>query len=81
MGHFPGDITFHDPEFHRREMTLLASRNATAAEFRRVIGALEEGRINAGAWTTQSFSPSALVEAFPRLLNPETGLLKPLVIW
>ena len=30
-------ITFVDPELHRREITLLASRNATPADFARVI--------------------------------------------
>ena len=32
VGLFQGDVTFNDPEFHRRELTLLASRNATAAK-------------------------------------------------
>ncbi len=81
VGHFPGYISFHDPDFHRRELTLLSSRNATAAEFQRVIRAMEEGRIDTRPWVTQRFSPSALVEAFPGLLNPETGLLKPVVEW
>jgi len=27
------DTTFHDPEFHRKEMALLSSRNATREDF------------------------------------------------
>ena len=30
VGLFPGDVTFHDPHFHRREITLLATRNSTS---------------------------------------------------
>ncbi len=37
------DITFHDPELHRRELTLLASRNATAADFERAMASLDDG--------------------------------------
>ena len=33
-------ITFVDPEFHRREITLLASRNATATDFARVLATI-----------------------------------------
>jgi len=33
VGLFKGDITFNDPTFHSREMTLFASRNATASDF------------------------------------------------
>ena len=43
VGLFQGDVTFHDPDFHRRELTLLASRNATAADFDRAVAALESG--------------------------------------
>ena len=34
-----GPITFEDADFHRKEMTLLGSRNATAADFEHVIAA------------------------------------------
>ena len=31
VGLFQGDMSFNDPNFHRREITLLASRNALAS--------------------------------------------------
>ena len=52
VGLFQGDVTFHDPDFHRRELTLLASRNATAGDFARSIAALEAGAIDVRAWMT-----------------------------
>jgi threonine dehydrogenase-like Zn-dependent dehydrogenase len=81
VGLFPGDITFNDPDFHKRETTLFASRNATAADFARVIDALEGGRILTAPWIEHRFTPESLVEAFPKLLNPELGVLKPMVEW
>jgi 2-desacetyl-2-hydroxyethyl bacteriochlorophyllide A dehydrogenase len=38
-------IAFEDPEFHKREMTLLASRNATPEDFHEVFGAMRDGLI------------------------------------
>jgi threonine dehydrogenase-like Zn-dependent dehydrogenase len=46
VGLFTGDVTFHDPKFHRCEMTLLSSRNLTADDFRRVIDLMEKGRLD-----------------------------------
>jgi 2-desacetyl-2-hydroxyethyl bacteriochlorophyllide A dehydrogenase len=39
------DITFSDPEFHKREMMLIGSRNATRADFQHVIKSIRSGAI------------------------------------
>lgn len=39
------DITFSDPEFHKREMMLIGSRNATDADFQHVIASIKAGKI------------------------------------
>jgi 2-desacetyl-2-hydroxyethyl bacteriochlorophyllide A dehydrogenase len=49
-------ITFADPDFHRREITLLASRNATPADFDRVIAAVVSRQIEPAAWITHTLS-------------------------
>ncbi|RPE62955.1 2-desacetyl-2-hydroxyethyl bacteriochlorophyllide A dehydrogenase [Pacificibacter maritimus] len=41
-----GDLQFADPEFHKRETTLLASRNALAADFEYVVDAIVQGKID-----------------------------------
>ena len=46
------EIAFSDPEFHRREITLLASRNATEADFARVLREVEGGRVRPATWIT-----------------------------
>ena len=48
----PSDVHFPDPLLHRREMTLLASRNALPDDFRRIIGLIEDGRIDTRPWIT-----------------------------
>jgi 2-desacetyl-2-hydroxyethyl bacteriochlorophyllide A dehydrogenase len=42
VGLFQGEITFNDVGAHRRELTMLCSRNATGADFRHVIGLLRQ---------------------------------------
>jgi len=39
------DITFSDPEFHKREMMLIGSRNATRSDFLHVIETIRAGKI------------------------------------
>lgn len=79
VGLFVGDVTFHDPEFHRREMTLLSSRNATPAEHRRIISLLEEGRIDTSAWISERAPLEAMIERFPAWLDPAAGIVKAVV--
>jgi len=81
VGLHPGEVIFSDPEFHKRETTLLASRNATRADFERVLRALEAGQIRTAPWIEHRFTPETLVESFPKLLDPESGVLKPMVTW
>lgn len=80
VGLFQGDITFHDPEAHRRELTLLCSRNATAADFKRVIAALESGKVNVNPWVTHRVSfGEQFIGEFPRWLDPQSRFIKAVV--
>jgi 2-desacetyl-2-hydroxyethyl bacteriochlorophyllide A dehydrogenase len=72
------DITFNDPEFHKRETTLLGSRNATREDFETVLQAMREGRIPAGL-NTHRMALAAVPETFPTLLDPAAGVVKALV--
>lgn len=76
VGLFQGDVTFHDPDFHRLEMTLLSSRNATAQDFGWVIENLETGRVNLAPWITHQASPETLMADFPNWLDPDYGVIK-----
>ena len=72
-------ISFYDPEFHRRELTLLSSRNATGSDFRYVIEMLEEGRINLTPWITHRASLDEVAESFPEWLDPESEVVKAMI--
>jgi 2-desacetyl-2-hydroxyethyl bacteriochlorophyllide A dehydrogenase len=51
VGLVQGRISFDDPQFHRREVTLFASRNS-CGEFPRIIQMIEDGRIDTAPWVT-----------------------------
>ncbi|MEM7386464.1 MAG: zinc-binding alcohol dehydrogenase family protein [Verrucomicrobiota bacterium] len=78
LGIFAGPIAFHDPEFHRRELTVMASRNATAATFQHVITSIESGRVSTDPWITHRIPFEESVTQLP-LLEKEPGLLKAMV--
>ena len=79
VGLFQGDVTFHDPDFHRRELTLFSSRNSTSADFRRIIDAMEAGQIDLTPWITHQVSADSMVGVFPQWFERDSGVIKALV--
>ena len=76
VGLFQGEVTFNDPNFHRRELTLLASRNALPGDFTRIIQLVEGGRIDTTPWITHRAAFDDAVAEFPAWTRPETGVIK-----
>ncbi len=74
-----GKVSFADPDFHRRELTILASRNALPGDFRSVIENMESGRLDVTPWVTHRCSIDELPAVFPDLLKPESKVLKAVV--
>lgn len=79
VGLFQGDVTFHDPDAHRRELTLLCTRNSTGVEFRRIIGQLESGAVDVRPWITHRVAFGEVVAQFPRWLDPHSRFIKAVV--
>ncbi|HEY7887150.1 MAG TPA: zinc-binding alcohol dehydrogenase family protein [Steroidobacteraceae bacterium] len=73
------EIAFSDPEFHKRETTLLASRNALSADFERVVGAIKTGKIPTDALLTHSFPALEAPRRIPELIAGASGILKAMV--
>ena len=69
----------HAPVMHRRELTLMASRNALPPDFIRIIRLIEDGLIDTGTWITHRARMDGMIEAFPGWLKPENGVLKAMV--
>jgi 2-desacetyl-2-hydroxyethyl bacteriochlorophyllide A dehydrogenase len=74
-------VSLFDPDLHRREATILASRNSTSAEHRRVLDHMEGGRIDVAAWPTDCVGPDAMGERFPLWLHRQAGVVKAVVEW
>ena len=81
VGLFVGDVTFHDPDFHRKEITLLATRNSTPAEHRRIIELMEAGKIDTAPWVSDRVPVDQMIARFPHWLDPEAGVVKAVVDW
>ncbi|MFO0906654.1 MAG: zinc-binding alcohol dehydrogenase family protein [Pirellulales bacterium] len=79
VGLVQAEVKFWDPEFHRREITLSASRNSSTSDFRGVLAAVESGRIDTRPWITHRAPLDGLLEVFPQWLDPATGVVKALV--
>ncbi|SDA30143.1 zinc-binding alcohol dehydrogenase family protein [Sphingomonas sp. NFR15] len=73
------DITFNDPEFHKRETTLLGSRNATLDDFAAVIALIREGRVPTAAMHTHSAPLADLPGVIERWMAPDAGVIKAIV--
>ena len=69
----------HAPVMHRRELSLLASRNALSRDFTRIIGLIEAGRIDTAPWITHLVPFADLIGIFPTLLEPDSGVIKAVV--
>jgi alcohol dehydrogenase len=69
----------HGLLMHRRELTLLASRNAVAGDFRHIIQLIEEGRIDTRPWITHRAGFDTMIQDFPGWATPESGVVKAMV--
>lgn len=75
----PERISFADPEFHKRETTLLGSRNATADDFRAVLAAMKAGLVPTRAMNTHRATLDEFIDALPRWMDPASGVIKAIV--
>lgn len=73
------EVRFRHPIFHKPEGTLLCSRNALSADFTRIIGLIEDGRLDTGPWITHRAGFDELINVFPSYTRPETGVIKAVV--
>ncbi|MEI6239325.1 MAG: zinc-binding alcohol dehydrogenase family protein [Planctomycetia bacterium] len=80
VGITQADLVFpHAPIMHRRELTILASRNALSRDFARIIRLIEDGSINTRPWITHAIPFADTIRVFPSLLEPTSGVIKAVV--
>ncbi|MCU0468755.1 MAG: zinc-binding alcohol dehydrogenase family protein [Arcicella sp.] len=79
IGLFIGDVTFHDPLFHRKEVTLKSSRNAVAADFEKLIRLLKAGLVSIDGLITHRFTFDSIIENWEKLYVPEEKVIKAVI--
>jgi 2-desacetyl-2-hydroxyethyl bacteriochlorophyllide A dehydrogenase len=73
------EISFSHPEFHKRETTLMSSRNATREDFEHVINSMKNGLVNPATYITHRVKFEGLKDIFETWLDPKTGVIKAMV--
>lgn len=72
-------FSFSHPEFHKRESTLMSSRNATREDFEQVLSSMKNGPIDPKTYITHVVNFDEVKIHFNSWLNPETGVIKAMV--
>ncbi|MBC7510315.1 MAG: zinc-binding alcohol dehydrogenase family protein [Ferruginibacter sp.] len=72
-------ISFSHPEFHKRESTLMSSRNATREDFEQVIAALKNGLVDPTTYITHRVKFNGVKDVFGSWLNIKEGVIKAMV--
>ena len=73
------DITFSDPEFHKREMMLIGSRNATRVDFDHVRQSIANGSVPVEQLITHRTTLDDVARDLPRWASEKTGLIKAVI--
>lgn len=73
------DITFNDPDFHKKELTLMGSRNATREDFDCVVSLMESGAINADAMITHRADLADVPAKMPQWCDPQHQVIKAMI--
>src|SRR4051812_25972802 len=79
VGLFQGELSFNDPNFHRRELTLCGSRNALPGTFRDIIALVEAGRVDTRPWITHRFKLADTPAIFPKEIAGNPAVLKAMI--
>jgi 2-desacetyl-2-hydroxyethyl bacteriochlorophyllide A dehydrogenase len=72
-------ITFSHPEFHKREGTLLSSRNATIEDFKYVMRLFRDGMIKAETFISKRFKRDETTDVFLKINENSTLIVKSII--
>lgn len=74
-----GDITFSHPEFHKREATLMSSRNATKQDFDHVIESIRNKKADPSTYITHRTRFENVKDEFASWLDPANNVIKAMI--
>lgn len=74
-----GEINVSHPEFHKREATLMSSRNATREDFEHVISTMKSGLVDPTKYITHRVDFDNVKNEFEKWLDPSSGVIKAMI--
>ena len=74
-----GELIVSHPEFHKREATLMSSRNATQEDFDHVMMCMRNKLVDPATYITHRVKFDAVKDNFKSWLDPKNGVIKAMV--
>lgn len=74
-----GELSFSHPEFHKRETTLMSSRNATIEDFEFVMKCLKSGKIDPKQYITHRANFTDMIDVFDQWIDPKNNTIKAII--
>jgi len=74
-----GTVQISHPDFHKKEATLMSSRNATRQDFEFVIECLKNQQIDLSNYISREIAFTHLPEEFASISNPDNRIIKAVV--
>ena len=81
VGIWNGKIAFHQPDLHRKELSVLSSRNATKDEFYEVMDFMKQGKINTASYISEVIPSIQAPEMFQVLAHENHDYMKVVIQW
>jgi Threonine dehydrogenase and related Zn-dependent dehydrogenases len=79
VGVVKGTLSWEDPEIHRRELTIRASRNATRDDFDHVMASIRNGSVPTDRLATHATSFNDVPTDLPKWAHERAGLIKAII--
>ena len=79
VGVVKGTLAWEDPEIHRRELTIRASRNATREDFDHVMASIRNGSVPTDRLATHTTSFDDVPVNLPKWAHERSGLIKAII--
>jgi len=73
------ELVISHPEFHKREATLMSSRNALPEDFKLVIEAIRSGKVKPEDYITHKLKFDEVKDQFVGLSTTSTKLIKAVI--
>lgn len=81
VGLFKGNLEISDPDFHKKETTMMGSRNATFEDFAKVQRLMSEGKISAKMMLTHLFDYDELADIYEEKITKNKELIKSVILF